>query len=361
MSTGDGYALDLGSPVSHVAARLERAAGAALSVEDMAADYQHPNPGDVARVKSAEGCASDTEVSRRLIEKAVDELTYKGKTSRSKRQLVNENGGIRFAADVSIDDLEWNGRQVYALRNDHAALRDAFNPQSGRFSENVRRNTGKDSMNGLRESMREFGWIKQLPAIKDERGVVLVGHRRLAVAAELGIPPHEQSVEVVSFGKGDEADAKRFRLAIASNLDAKPFTPQERADLAEYLCGEHEWTEARIAQALNVSPSTVQNDLRGFTPPVKPHRPKGGRPKGSRMVDNPAMRADIRNKLAAGEPVIASHIAKAHDVGKSTAEHAVMIELEASERLEGATVVLNVPEQHEHKWTCVTCGAEWVG
>jgi hypothetical protein len=111
-----------------------------------------------------------------------------------------------------------------------------------------------------------------------------MSHRRLAVAAELraaGRDDITDNVQIVEFGSGDEANAKRFRLAVASNLDAKPFTPEERKDIAEYVYGERDWTLVRIGQALNVSKSQVAKDLKGFPPSGKPNRPKGGRPKGS--------------------------------------------------------------------------------
>ena len=61
----------------------------------------------------------------------------------------------------------------------------------------------------LRESMRAFGWIEELPALRDERGVVLVGNRRLAIATELDIDP---VVRPIRIGQGDEADARRFAI-----------------------------------------------------------------------------------------------------------------------------------------------------
>lgn len=73
-------------------------------------------------------------------------------------------------------------------------------------------------------------------------------------------------------------------LAIASNLGGKPFTPEERKDLAAYLYKEREWTMTRIAAALKVSQQTISNDLKGLPTTGKPSRPKGGRPKGSRRV-----------------------------------------------------------------------------
>lgn len=124
-----------------------------------------------------------------------------------------------------------------------AKLGDPFNPETGVFATNIRQDIG--DLDELRESMRAWGWLEDHPAIKDERGVVLAGHRRLAVAEELGIEVREgHEVVTLMLGTGDEADVKRFRLAIASNLDAKPLTSRDRARIATHLDVEG-WDVAR--------------------------------------------------------------------------------------------------------------------
>jgi hypothetical protein len=50
----------------------------------------------------------------------------------------------------------------------------------------------------------------QLPALAGEQGVI-VGHRRMKVAEELGIEP---VIERIDLGDGDEVPAKRICLAI---------------------------------------------------------------------------------------------------------------------------------------------------
>ena len=82
------------------------------------------------------------------------------------------------------------------------------------LAENIRLDD-KQSDDELCESMRLHGWTKELPAIQDERGNILVGNRRLRIADELGI---ERNVKIVEFGQGDEADAERVKLAITSNV-----------------------------------------------------------------------------------------------------------------------------------------------
>jgi hypothetical protein len=110
----------------------------------------------------------------------------------------------------------------------------------------------------LRESMREFGWIKQLPAIADEHGTLIVGHRRMRVALELGIEPR---VVRITFGDDDGAEGRRVRLAIASNLGSKPFTAAERRRIASALYATGSWTLTAIADVLGCCATTVSADL----------------------------------------------------------------------------------------------------
>ena len=157
--------------------------------------------------------------------------------------------------------------------------RDPFNPETGAFADNIRL-AGEDDLTELRNSMKQFGFIDHFPVLMDENDVVLVGHRRLKVAKELGIEPVIKKLDI---GQGDAADAERLKLAIASNIGFKPMTKNDRKRIAKYLYGDREWTMERIAEALNVSTKTVSFDLKEvFTQGKNPHRPKGGRPKGSK-------------------------------------------------------------------------------
>jgi ParB-like chromosome segregation protein Spo0J len=115
------------------------------------------------------------------------------------------------------------------------------------LSENIRTDDGDDEE--LRESLRRFGWNPKLPALKDEHGEVLVGHRRLRLAKELGISP---VVKVLHLGEGDDADAERVKLALISNLGFKPMTKADRQRIAERLYGDKGWTMQRIAEALGL-------------------------------------------------------------------------------------------------------------
>ena len=109
-----------------------------------------------------------------------------------------------------------------------------FDPLTGAFFENIRAKEQND-LDEIRQSMQQFGWVEQFPAIRDEHGVILVGHRRLKVATELGITPVYQDLRL---GEGSQADAERLKLALVSNIGFKPMTPTSRKRIAKYLYGE---------------------------------------------------------------------------------------------------------------------------
>src|SRR5262245_991515 len=157
-----------------------------------------------------------------------------------------------------------------------------FDPEGGKFAENIRNLTGDDSE--LRESLQRAGWIEHLPAFSDENDVIIVGHRRLKIAAELKIKP---VIRKLTFGKGDAGDTKRLQLAIASNTGGKGLTQGDRKRITEYLYIKQNWTMQAIADAMNVSKMTISNDLSDCKEPLQSKHdktasnPKGaGRPKG---------------------------------------------------------------------------------
>lgn len=158
-----------------------------------------------------------------------------------------------------------------------------FGP-GGEFAANIRTIGGDDTE--LRESLKAFGWVPEFPALVDENDVVLVGNRRMQIAKELGIEP---VTETVNCGKGSEADARRFKLAIASNVGFQAMSAADRKRIAHHLYGNQEWTMQRIADALGTTKKTISKDLDELLPQVtiKLQRktttnPKGaGRPKGA--------------------------------------------------------------------------------
>jgi len=191
-------------------------------------------------------------------------------------------------------------------------MNNPFSP-GGEFVKNIRAIGGDDTE--LRDSLKSFGWVKEFPALADENGVVLVGNRRMKIAKELGIEP---VLETVNFGKGDAADAERFRLAITSNIGFQQMTADDRKRIATHLYGTQEWTMQRIAEALGTTHKTVSKDLNEFVPQVqiKPHakttsNPKGaGRPKGTLR---PTLRMNATPKAEAAAKAVL-------DEGKSYAE-----------------------------------------
>jgi hypothetical protein len=193
-----------------------------------------------------------------------------------------------------------------------------FDPETGAFRHNVRLPGGDTPSDAeLCESMMEFGWLQFLPGIMDEHGVLITGHRRSAMAGKLGIPK-PWPIVTVQFGDGPDADAHRLRLAVASNIGARPFTKDDRIAIAKHLYGERKWTLKKIADALGVSTATAGRDLEGFVPEGTLARPQGGRPKGAqtRQIGMKELNEIIDEGL--GYPTIM----KRYDVGRSAAQAA---------------------------------------
>lgn len=203
------------------------------------------------------------------------------------------------------------------------------------WADNIRSTLG-DDLGELVDSMRAHGWVAEFPALADEHGVVLVGHRRMKAAEVAGVEP---IVKTISFGDGDAADAERVRLAIVSNIGAKPLTAEDRKRIAEHLYGERKWTQNRIAEALGVTQRTISNDVAGLEITSKPPRPRGGRPKGAPRTTKAgvsettkAIREQVRPMIEAGTPLNVQAIAD--DVGHSRIVTEAAIAAERG-RLEG--------------------------
>jgi hypothetical protein len=164
----------------------------------------------------------------------------------------------------------------------------------------------------LRKSMQTFGWVEQFPAIKDQDGVVLVGHRRLKIAAELNITPVVVVVDC-------DNDPERWRIALASNIGNQPLSATDRKCIAMHLYTTKQMTMKDISHALGVSEMTISRALSDSNTVLesKPHaktatNPKGsGRPKGSSKPKNPAQEANApRNE----------QIVELHNAGQTSAE-----------------------------------------
>lgn len=340
-----GYALVMNHALRHVGLKLEGAAPAALSFADLTQGYDHPVPSDLSRVRLHEKQPDDRSALNWIIRNAVIMLNG---------ALVVDGEMVSFAPGKGFDDLEWasekSTRKVTRPEPD-SKFGDAFNPMSGPFSDNIREELG--DLTQLRESMKAWGWLPEHPALADERGVVLVGHRRIKVAKELGIEP---VIKTIKMGFGDAADAERFRLAIGSNLGAKKLSPNDRKRIAQQLYGA-DWRMEQIAEALTVTHKTISRDLEGFVPMSKPHRPKGGRPRkeepkslveeaaGKRRV-TPEQEAKIADLVEQGVTTlaIAKQVGVGH-VGVQLAKARHIGRLEERERMAG-----------EHACTCPVCG-----
>lgn len=227
-------------------------AEAPLTVSAMARSYKHPQITDFTRIILHERVPDEAAAKEWLVEYA---LTKFG------QDQIEEVAEDCYRLKVAPEDVRINGKPVTPIieeKPQFAGGSRPFDPMSGIFSDNIRAKGEDDDLAGLRESMRARGWSRWFPAIRDERGVFLVGHRRLKVAQELGIDP---VILDVTIGSGEAADAERLDLAILSNIEQKKLSPASRRRIAEYLYGEREWSMAKIGQALRVSAMTISTDL----------------------------------------------------------------------------------------------------
>jgi hypothetical protein len=228
--------------------------------------------------------------------------------------------------------------------------------------ENIRSIEGLDDTE-LRTLLQTTRWNKHLPAIKDEFGNVIVGHRRLKIAAEEGIEP---VIKIVTFGTGPEADAERLRLAVVSNSGAAPLTKEDRKALAVRLyAGGGGLTMASIAGIIGVGEETIRRDLIDIPPSEGMSRPQGidtigrkkstGRRKGSGSKSKPktprqsqrgketpkldAARQIVRTKLEANQPISPHKLEKENDISHVTFDMAITAELARKEAIEDKTAL----------------------
>jgi ParB-like chromosome segregation protein Spo0J len=349
------YALDLHSPVRHVATELERA-DHALSVSELASTYTHPNHGDVNRVKKFEHLRSDRAAVEWIIERALEKIS---------KYLDNGDGTYQLA--VPFDDIKLNRRKLQRVLP-RERFEGYFDPMMGTvaasdgepvegFAKNIRdmkhfRETG-ESAEDLRESLQAFGWIPELPGLQDERGVILIGNRRLAIATELGIDPVMKTVQI---GHGDEADARRLKITIASNIGQKTLTSSDRKRIARALYADYDWSMPKIAEALQVGTSTVGRDVKGISQRGKRKKPQG-RPRNiTRRQEEEIVAPALEQRK--GRPAIAKLLEE--DDGQKRGEHAVQLAIERvrtreeeQDRRDNGTRAAG-----KHTSVCSTCGRE---
>jgi len=256
MTPGDGYALDLLSPVRHVATEMERAGpdGPALTIEAMAATYEHTIVGDLARIRQHEGAGSDYEARLWLIRKAVSELG---------RQVAPDgNGGYLLAKP--FDGLRYKGRKLHRAvsedeEDEKRALRAVYNDLSYDRPFHV-------VITGARGGSREAALTlhplaRVIPQMPEEEfaafaadvkanGVrlplhvmgaqVIDGRHRLAVASALKIP-----VRVEEF-IGTEQDARQHIVSL--NLSRRHLSIAQRTLIVREIFLPEAEAEAQARQ-----------------------------------------------------------------------------------------------------------------
>ena len=246
----NGYALNLLSPIRHVATEMDRAAGAALSIDEMATTYQHSTPGDLARIKLHEGCTTDDEATIWLIRKAVAAVRNRGKSGPA--QIVgNAKSGYHFAEGITFEDLRYDRKKLSRAHDDvegeeRQALRAVYSDLNAEraFYVTVAGARGASKEQRLRlhplahaipqVSEKEFfelatdvkrHGVRNPITIFD--GQVLDGRHRLAVASALKVP-----LRVVEFD-GD-ATAARDEV-ISQNVQRRHLTMAQRGLIVQEL------------------------------------------------------------------------------------------------------------------------------
>ncbi len=237
----NGYALDMLSPVRHVATKMDEAAPAALSVEDMAATYVHPIPGDLARVKQHEKCANDTAATTWLLTAAVAAL----------KTQISSDGNGNYTLAKPFDKLRYDGRKIHRAHAENAederrALRATYNDLAAdrAFHVTVIGERGGIKQMRLRlhplahaiPKVDEKEFLKFVADVKRQGvrnpittfgGQVLDGRHRLAVASALNVP-----LRITEF-IGDEAAARDE--VISQNVARRHLTTAQRALIVQEL------------------------------------------------------------------------------------------------------------------------------
>jgi ParB-like chromosome segregation protein Spo0J len=274
-----GYILDMMTPVRHVASMMEGALEPP-TITDLALAYTHPNPADLDRVKRNEGIETDWEAKCFLMKKAIGDL---GKG-------VESLGGDHYRLTMEFNKLRYGRKKIH--REIASDRPDPFDPMVGNLAKNIRAPNSKDDLAELRKSMQDRGWIKGSKVIVDERGVILSGHRRKAVAEELGIEPE---YEKVNFSKlGEHGIATRFAIAVGNNEGSKPLTTADR----KYIVAELDklgWTQQEMADLLKVSQATVSNDIKRLSGVIT--SVNDGQSSRTRRVVTPEQEEQIINEI----------------------------------------------------------------
>ena len=175
----------------------------------------------------------------------------------------------------------------------------------------------------LRASLTLFGWKKDLPAIQDQDGDTVIGHRRLRLAKQLGIEPVIKSHHF-------KDDTERRELQVASNVGFSEMTKEDRVKVAQAMLADNPTlTLEEIAIALDVSKATISRDLNlivsseTIKKPAKTTRnPKGaGRHKGVKTPSAaPPKPAKSKGTSAPKPHSEAIAVIALHDKGRTQSE-----------------------------------------
>jgi predicted transcriptional regulator len=135
----------------------------------------------------------------------------------------------------------------------------------------------------LRASMETFGWVKHFPAIQDQDGKTLVGHRRLRIAKALRLEPVIKTVNCAN-------NAARDQVAVAANVGYVQMSKEDRKRIAQRMYADpaNTHTQAQIAAVLGVSQRQISTDVGDLEVVLNQNHarternPRGaGRPRGS--------------------------------------------------------------------------------
>ena len=273
--------LEWTNPIRHLVTQLAAGSEEGLDLEHIANGYKHSNDGDITRLRNAitKGRGDTRDIFIALLGKVIGNVGVKRKGKITPGVIIADNGRLKLVAPVKqlcftgIGGYE--GHPIVLL--EPAEVKPAFTKprlignNKLRDITDLRVDHESDTVllkSELAESMRQFGWIIAFPAIKDENGLIITGHRRVRVAEALGIPIRtgtkfgECEIIQLKFGRGTDEDASRVAHAIASDIGQKPLSPRDRAILAQHLYNSREWSLEKIGTALGVSRRTIARDLR---------------------------------------------------------------------------------------------------
>lgn len=135
-----------------------------------------------------------------------------------------------------------------------------------------RRAFSEDSLNGLAESIRQYGVLQPLVVtrheeIKDDGGLVvsyelIAGERRLRASKIAGL-----SQAPVIIRSGEEQGRMKLELAIIENLQREDLNPVDRGRAFERLVSEFGFKHGQIGQKVGRSREYVSNSIRLLSMP----------------------------------------------------------------------------------------------